>query len=88
MPTYATGIQHDTMDYFTFTYTRNSNPNGIECSLEVSSDLITWESAEPYLETLAPTVYNSDGTETLRFRDKRPIIASTMRFLRLKIVTQ
>ena len=54
--------------------------------VEVSSDLIGWESGEPYLQTIASAVYRSDGTESLSFRDKRPIAGSTMRFLRHKHV--
>ena len=88
VPSYATGLYQDTESYFTFTYTRRSGDPGLQFSLEFSKDLIVWESATPYIETVAPTSFHADGTETIVLRDTRPLRLAKMRFLRLKVLSQ
>jgi hypothetical protein len=54
---------------------------GIVYSAELSSDLATWM---PAVQNGLPSD-NSDGTETVTFRDPFPISESSQRFIRLKV---
>lgn len=88
VPVYSTGLHQDTESYFTFTYTRRAGDPGLQFALEFSNNLLAWESAGPYIETAAPTIFHADGTETLTLRDTRAVHLSNMRFLRLRVSSE
>jgi regulation of enolase protein 1 (concanavalin A-like superfamily) len=72
-------------DYLTLTYTRVKSATDISYVVEVSGDLVTWNSGPSYTATVSVTD-NPDGiTQTVVVRDLVPMGSATSRFIRLKI---
>ena len=69
-------------DYLVITYQRNLNALGI-LTIELSSDLITWNSGSNLTELLTQ-VDNGNGTATVTVRLKNPVRAPGRSFTRLR----
>ncbi len=75
----------DGNDYLTLTYTRVTAATDISYVVEVSGDLVAWNSGPSYTATVSVTD-NPDGiTQTVVVRDLVPMDSATSRFIRLKI---
>lgn len=73
-------------DYLTLTYTRVKAATDITYAVEVSGDLIGWNSGPGYTATVSMTD-NPDGiTQTVVVRDLISMASATSRFIRLKII--
>lgn len=70
-----------TSDFLSLFVRRPIGLRGVSYGAEVSSDLKTWTSA---VATGFPQP-NSDGSETIQFRDTQPLGSSPRRFIRLRI---
>ena len=84
LPTTNTATQNGN-HYQTLTYKRLQNVSDITYQVEVSNDLLHWDSGTTYT-TETSVVPNSDGTETVTAQDKISIGTVPTRFIRLKIV--
>jgi hypothetical protein len=69
-------------DYLVITYQRNLNALGI-LTIELSSDLITWNSGSNLTELLTQ-VDNGNGTATVTVRLKNPVRTPGRSFTRLR----
>ena len=69
-------------DYLVITYQKNLNALGT-LTIELSSDLITWNSGSNLTEFL-PQVDNGNGTATVTVRLKNPVRIPSRSFARLR----
>ena len=65
--------------YLRLTITKNPNATDVTYSVEVSSDLISWNTAETVIET--------NTTSSLIVRDNVPITPGNRRFIRLRVTS-
>ena len=77
----ATVMEYDSL---TLTYTRDPHAEGINCIVEVSDGLGSWQSGPGYGAEASRTP-NPDGTETVVVWDVKPAKSSKSRFMRLKV---
>ena len=68
--------------YLAMTVTRSAATPDINYTVEVSSDLFTWNSGAPFTVTLA------DTPTQLVVRDNTPVPSAPARFMRLRVSTQ
>lgn len=75
-------------DHLLVTFRRQTAASDIAYTVKVSSDLENWDSGESHVEELAQSIsLNSDGTETVTYRDLTPIPAGGARFITVEITT-
>lgn len=72
-------------NYLTVAYNQVLYNTDISYTVQVSSDLITWNSGPGFTAPVGPPVDNGDGTETWIVQDTIPSNSVTARFIRLKI---
>jgi uncharacterized delta-60 repeat protein len=70
-------------DYLTLTYERLKGASDIRYIVEVSSDLMSWDSGAEYT-TRVQTINNTE-TEIIAVRDLSPITSERKRFMRLRV---
>lgn len=71
-------------DYLTLSYRRNLAADDIDFEVQIGSDLTNWSSLGV---TLASSVPNGDGTETVTWRSITPIPLQTQEFIRVRVTT-
>ncbi|HLS28167.1 MAG TPA: endo-1,3-alpha-glucanase family glycosylhydrolase [Opitutales bacterium] len=76
-------IDVDGETYLTLTYKRPIGINDIAYHVEVSSDLVDWESGDD--QTVPVSVTRESGLETVVVRDRQPLRALTTRQIRLRV---
>ncbi|NQX01482.1 putative Ig domain-containing protein, partial [bacterium] len=69
--------------YLTLTYDRDKDATDLRCLIEVSGDLVTWQSGPP--ATAVVSIIDHGDAETITVRDATPISSSQPRFIRLKV---
>jgi len=72
------------LDYLTLSYEQVLFNTDITCTVQVSGDLMTWNSG-PGFTVLVSDVDHGDGTEAITARDTIPMSSSTERFIRVHI---
>jgi len=72
----------DGQDYLHLFVTRNPNADGLTWSVEVSPNLVDWESGSPHTITISET------PETWILRDSTAIGTGSPRFIRLRVVAE
>jgi hypothetical protein len=70
--------------FLALTYRRNDAADGVNCRVQFSTSLGSWNSA-PSAVTYVSTVNNGDGTSTVTCRATQPASSSTRQFLRLTV---
>lgn len=79
----VTGVEAAGEDqYLSIAYSKRDTAEGIDYVVEVSGDLVTWESGE------SVTTVVSDGVESAIVRDNTPMTDASRRFIRLRVVEQ
>jgi hypothetical protein len=84
LPTVGTRRVAD-LRYLSIRYTQVLFATDISYTVEVSGDLITWNSGPSYTVLARAPIDNGDGTEDLVVRDTVPINSVPRRFIRLRI---
>jgi hypothetical protein len=74
-----------TNSYLVISYKEVLYDTDISYTVQVSSDLITWNSGPGFTAPIGRPIDNGDGTETWTVQDMTPSNGSTTRFIRLKI---
>ena len=77
----ASIVTDGNQDYLALTVQKNPAVIGITCLVEVSGDLVDWNTGPGH------TVVVSETSDTLIVRDNTPIEGSTSHFLRLKVAS-
>lgn len=72
------------INYLTLTYTHDPSATDVALTVEVSSDLITWNSG-PGFTVEVSRVANANGSETVVTRDALPQVSAPRRFIRLRV---
>ena len=73
-------------DYLVLSYRRNLGADDVEFHPEVSSDLVTWDTGEGFVEFLGEE-HQADGTSIVFYRSATPRSDSgPLQFLRLRVV--
>jgi hypothetical protein len=72
-------------NYLTMSYDAVLYNTDISYTVQVSSDLVTWNSGPGFTAPVGPPVDNCDGTETWTVSDLVPSDPLTARFLRLQV---
>ena len=70
--------------YLTTTFTRRKSLIDLIYLVEVSGDLVTWNSGSTFTTEVSVTPRDA-GTETVRVRDNIPFAAGARRFIRVKV---
>lgn len=78
-------VNGQTAEYLTLTYRKRRNAPSLSYTVEVSSDLSSWQ---PTSHQVGPPEDNGDGTDSVTMRDLQPIAAGVRRFIRLAIAEQ
>ena len=79
-----TGVENGLL---TLTYFRNMNASDLAFSVEVSSDLLNWDSGAAF--TSAPAILGDDGfTQIIKVNDLTPVSSASRRFIRLRVSGQ
>lgn len=74
-----------TEKYLTITYTALQDAPDLSYIVEVSSDLVTWNSGASYTTQVSATLVGA-VTKTIVVRDQTPISAAGTRFIRVRVV--
>lgn len=78
------GVQRfNGIDYLTLTYTHDQSATDVALTVEVSTDLTTWNAGAGYTVEVSRTD-NGNGSETVVTRDVVPQLAAAHRFIRLE----
>ncbi len=72
-------------NYLTITFDQVLYDTDISYTVEVSGDLVSWDSGVGFTAPVGPPVDNGDGTETWTVQDLVPCDLITKRFIRLRI---
>jgi len=72
-------------NYLTIAYKQVLYNTDISYTVQVSSDLVTWNSGPGFTAPIGPPVDNGNGTETWTVQDTVPFDSTSARFIRLKI---
>jgi hypothetical protein len=75
-------VEADDQKYLAMTVTRSAEAPDINYTVEVSSDLFTWNSGAPFTVALA------DTPTQLVVRDNTPVPSAPARFMRFRVSTQ
>lgn len=73
-----------TSPYLTFSYRRNNAADGVNYTVQLSTNLTAWDGT-PAAVTYVGTVNNGDGTSTVTHRATNPFNAATPQFMRLRV---
>jgi hypothetical protein len=72
-------------NYLALTFKQVLFATDISYTVQVSGDLITWNSGPGYTAQIGPPIDNGDGTETVTFQDIVPVTSANARFIRVQI---
>ena len=72
-------------NYLAIAYKQVLYNTDISYTVQVSSDLVTWNSGPGFTASIGPPVDNGNGTETWTVQDTVPSDSTSPRFIRLKI---
>ena len=70
------------------TYTTPNGASEAAVTVQVSSDLATWQSGPPHTEQFGVAVVNANGSTTRTFRDTTPLNGASQRYIRLQMRQQ
>ncbi len=71
--------------YLTITYTQVLFDTDISYTVQVSSDMATWNSGPACTAQVGSPIDNGDGTQTITAQDLMPITSATNQFIRIQI---
>jgi hypothetical protein len=74
--------------FLTYSYKQRINVEGLQIILEISDDMINWNSGSNYLESIPSENDPEPGIETKSFRSMKPVNLNRSQFFRLKIVLE
>ena len=67
-------------------FTRRKAPTDVSCTVEVSPDLVTWQSGAGVAQELLPAINDGNGvTETARFVIPPGVVPGASRFVRIRV---
>ena len=72
-------------NYLAISYTRVLFATDISYTVQVSDDLVTWNSGPAFTAQLGLPIDNGDGTQTITVQDLVPVDSATKRFIRIRI---
>ncbi len=72
-------------NYLSITFNRVLFATDVSYTVQVSGDLITWNSGPVYTAPAGTPIDNGDGTETVTVQDIVPVTAAGARFIRVQI---
>ena len=72
-------------NFLTITYKQVLYNTDISYTVQVSSDLVTWDSGPGFTTPIGQPIDNGDGTETWTVQSLVPVDLATVRFIRLEI---
>jgi len=75
-------------DFLTITYTRRRDRVDLSYLVEVSTDLVVWNSGPSYTAEVGPPVDRGDGSETITVRSLIPLATDPRQFLHLAVERQ
>ena len=81
-------ISHNGHSFLTYSYKQRINVEGLQIILEISDDMINWNSGSNYLESIPSENDPESGIETKSFRSIKPVNSNRSQFFRLKIVLE
>ena len=74
--------------FLTYSYKQRINVEGLQIILEISDDMINWNSGSNYLESIPSENDPESGIEKKSFRSIKPVNSNRSQFFRLKIVLE
>ena len=81
-------ISQNGHSFLTYSYKQRINVEGLQIILEISDDMINWNSGSNYLESIPSENDPESGIETKSFRSIKPVNLNRSQFFRLKIVLE
>ena len=81
-------ISQNGHSFLTYSYKQRINVEGLQIILEISDDMINWNSGSNYLESIPADNNPDSGIETKSFRSIKPVNLNRSQFFRLKIVLE
>jgi hypothetical protein len=71
-------------NFLTFAYSRNNAADGVTYTVELGTNLSTWDSSSSAV-TYVSTTSNGDGTSTVLYRATQPMTAQPKQYMRLRV---